>query len=101
MINVIATITVKTPHMNTFIEIFKSNIPNVLNEKGCLEYAATVDFVTDIEIQEIKPNTLTVIEKWESYAHLQEHLAAAHMLEFKDKVKDILESVSLKVLESV
>lgn len=100
MINVLASITVKPSHTAEFIEIFKANIPAVLNEDGCIEYAATVDFKTDLPIQEINANVVTIIEKWESYAHLQAHFKAPHMLVYKAKVADMVESLSLKVLEN-
>ena len=51
MINVIASISVKASERDAFIEIFKANIPKVLEEEGCVEYSATVDFQTDIPIQ--------------------------------------------------
>ena len=43
MINVIASIKVREGGKSEFIEIFKSNIPNVLEEKGCIEYILTAD----------------------------------------------------------
>ncbi len=101
MIDVIASITVKTSEFDTFIEIFNSNIPNVLNEEGCIAYAATVDFKTDIPIQDTNSNIVTVIEKWESFSNLKAHFTAPHMLEYKSKVEGMVESVSLKILEDV
>ncbi len=101
MINVIASIKVKQSQFESFIQIFKSNIPNVLSEEGCVEYSATVDFKTDIPIQEIDSTVVTIIEKWESFNMLQAHFTAPHMLEYKSKVEGIVESVSLKILESV
>ena len=80
MINVIASISVKAFERDAFIEIFKTNVPKVLEEEGCVEYSATVDFQTDIPIQETNANVVTVIEKWESLPHLEAHLTAPHML---------------------
>lgn len=99
MINVIASIKIKPEHFEEFIQIFKGNIPAVLAEDGCIEYAATKDFKTDLSIQETESNTITVIEKWESYPQLQAHFTAPHMLDYKKKVEGMVESVSLKVLE--
>lgn len=101
MINVIASITVKPEHLEEFIGIFKANISNVLEEDGCIEYAATVDFKTDTPIQAIDANVVTIIEKWESYSHLQAHFVVPHMVEYKAKVEDMVEGLSLKILESV
>tara|TARA_B100000929_G_scaffold169739_1_gene134444 strand:- start:108 stop:479 length:372 start_codon:yes stop_codon:yes gene_type:complete len=99
MINVIASITVKASERDNFIEIFKANIPKVLEEEGCLEYSATVDFQTELPIQQMNANVVTVIEKWESFPHLEAHFIAPHMLEYKAKVEGMVEDVSLKILE--
>ncbi len=100
MINVIATIEVKDSRLDDFIEIFKSNVPNVLQEDGCIEYLPTVDFNAKLPSQVLDSSTVTVIEKWESFAHLQAHFVAPHMLKYKSEVKDLVESVSLKILKS-
>ena len=99
MIHVIASITVKASESEAFLEIFKANIPKVLEEEGCVEYSATVDFPTEVPIQETNPNIVTVVEKWETFAHLEAHFTAPHMLEYKTKVEDMVEEVSLKILE--
>ena len=97
MINVIASIHIKAGNIPKFISIFKSNMPNVLQEEGCIEYVPTIDFPTALP-QELNPNVVTVIEKWASLEALQAHLASPHMLAYKEQVKDIVEIVSLKIL---
>ena len=99
MIHVIASITVKASEREAFLEIFKANIPKVLEEEGCVEYSATVDFRTEVAIQETDANVVTVVEKWETFPHLEAHFTAPHMLEYKAKVEDMVEDVSLKILE--
>lgn len=98
MIHVIASITVKASERDAFIEIFKANVPHVLEEEGCVEYSATVDFPTEIPSQEKNVNVVTVIEKWESFPHLEAHFSAPHMLAYKSKVEGMVEEVSLRVL---
>jgi quinol monooxygenase YgiN len=98
MINVIASIHIKEGRLSKFIDIFKSNIPNVLEEKGCIEYVPTIDVPTGFPTQELNKNVVTIIEKWGSLEDLQAHLSAPHMLAYKEKVKDLVEKVSLKVL---
>ena len=88
----------KSSERDAFIEIFKANVPKVLEEEGCVEYSATVDFQTNIPIQETNANVVTVIEKWESLPHLEAHFNAPHMLEYKSKVEGMVEDVSLKIL---
>ena len=99
MIHVLASITVKASERDAFLEIFKASVPKVLEEEGCIEYSATVDFSTEVPIQETDPSVVTVVEKWETFAHLKAHFTAPHMLEYKTKVEDMVEEVSLKILK--
>ena len=99
MINVIASIRVKSGSLSEFLEIFKSNVPNVREEKGCVEYFPAVDIDADVPPQILDENVVTIIEKWESTEALRDHLNAPHMLAYKEKVKDIVVDVSLKVLQ--
>ncbi len=42
---------------------------------------------------------VVVIEKWESMEALHAHLQAPHMMAYKEMVKDMVASVSLRVLQ--
>lgn len=99
MINVIASIHIKEGRRPAFIDIFKSNIPHVLEEKGCIEYMPTIDFPTGLPPQKLNNNVVTIIEKWESWADLKAHLSAPHMLAYREKVADLVEKMSLKILK--
>ena len=99
MIHVIASITVRESELDSFLEIFKQNIPRVLEEEGCVEHSATVDFQTNISIQDTEVSRVTVIEKWRSFPHLESHFTAPHMLDYKARVEGMVENVSLKILE--
>lgn len=100
MINVLATITLKDGGRSEFLEIFKANVPNVLAEDGCISYSPTIDVDTGIPVQlGGRGNVVTVVEAWESLDHLKAHLQAPHMLSYKEKVKDMVENVSLQVTE--
>lgn len=99
MIHVVASITIKPGKRDEFLEIFNDNVPNVLVEKGCIEYGPTVDVESDIEIQITDPDCVTIIEKWETLEDLQAHLVAPHMLVYREKVADIVESLTLKLLQ--
>ena len=98
MIRVVALIRVKEGRLTEFLDIFKANVPNVLAEKGCLEYVPTIDADAGLPTQQIDPDGVTIIEKWESLADLQAHAAAPHMLAYREKVKDLVEAVTVKVL---
>jgi len=100
VIHVIASIHVKEGRVPEFIEIFKANIPHVQKEKGCIDYISTIDISTGLPPQQLEENVVTIIEKWESLEDLRVHLVAPHMLAYREKVKDIVEKVVLKVLRN-
>ena len=58
----------------------------------------TIDVPTGLPPQELNNNVVTIIEKWGSLEDLQAHLLTPHMLAYKEKVKDLVDKVSLKVL---
>ncbi len=99
MINVIASIHIKAGRMSEFIDIFKSNIAHVVKEEGCIEYVPTIDTSSGLPLQELNKNVVTIIEKWASLENLKAHLSAPHMVAYQEKVKDLVEKVSLKILE--
>jgi quinol monooxygenase YgiN len=89
MINVIASILI-----HEFLDIFKSN-----KRTGCIEYVPTIDVDSGLPPQHLDENRVTVIEKWESLEALHAHLRAPHMLTYREQVKDMVEDLSLNVLE--
>jgi quinol monooxygenase YgiN len=99
MISVLASIRVKPGRRSEFLTIFKANVPAVKAEKGCFEYVPTVDIDALLPPQVLDENIVTIIEKWESLEALRNHLKTPHMLAYREKVKDIVESVTLKVLQ--
>lgn len=99
MINVVASIHVKEGKLSEFVAIFKSNVSKVLAEKGCIEYVPTIDIPTGLPPQGLNSNVVTIVEKWECLEDLKAHLKAPHMLAYKEKVKDLVDKVSLKVLK--
>jgi quinol monooxygenase YgiN len=100
MIYVIATIDVAPGHRDEFLAAFKANVPHVLAEEGCLEYAPAVDLETTLSGQhERRENAVVAIEKWESVAALESHLIAPHMIAFRAQVKAWVLKVQLQILE--
>jgi len=98
---VVAAIEVKPGKRAEFIEIFKSNVPNVLAEDGCFFYEPVVDFDSGIDIQApMGENVMTVVEKWASIDALRAHLQAPHMATYREEVKDLVAGVTLHVLQN-
>ena len=100
MIHVVATIEVAEGKRDQFLEEFHKLVPLVREEDGCLEYGPTIDFETNIEAQGgVRPNVVTVVEKWESIEALEAHLIAPHMIDYRGRVKEVVLSARLQVLQ--
>ena len=102
MIHVVATIELAAGQRNSFLKHFHQLVPLVHQEQGCIEYGPTVDLETDIAAQgPTRENVVTVMEKWESLEALQAHLMAPHMLEYRGRVKDLVQETAIQVLAPV
>ena len=99
MIHVLAQIDLTPNSRESFLAEFNRIVPTVLSEIGCIEYGAAVDAVTDLERQFRKEDRVTIIEKWETVAHLKEHLVAPHMETYRQRVGDMIKDVQLSVLQ--
>jgi quinol monooxygenase YgiN len=97
MICVIATIETAPGRRDDLLAVFKTLVPQVLAEQGCIEYGPTIDVAC--ELAQSRPNVVTMVEKWESIAALQAHLATPHMADFRRQTADMRLSLSLQVLE--
>ena len=101
MINVVASIRVKTGKLSDYLAILKANMLVVKKEQGCVEYVPLIDVDTKLPPQVLDKNCVTLLEKWESLESLHAHLGSSHMLDYREKVKNLVESVTLKVLQEV
>ncbi len=100
MIHVLATIEIADGQRDAFLDAFRNIVPAVRDEEGCIDYGPAIDCDTDIEKQTPKgTNVVTVVEKWESLEALKAHLAAAHMAEYRERVKDLVIGMTLHILE--
>ena len=100
-VSVVASVQVKPGQVEQFLEVFQANVSQVLAEDGCLEYAPAVDVGSGMAAQELAPEVVTILERWVSLDALKAHSVAPHMLAYREQVRDIVESVSLKVLRKV
>ena len=100
MIYVVATVELKPGTPAAYLRDFAGLVPKVRAEEGCIEYGPAIDVHTGIAAQmPFRANTVTIMEKWESLAHLKEHLAQPHMAEYRRRVKDYVAGSSLQILE--
>lgn len=102
MIHVIVTVELEPGRRDDFLAEFHRIVPLVLDETGCLAYGPTVDAVTGIEAQSLAgADVVTIVEKWESLAHLQDHLVAPHMVDYRPRVREMIKNSRLQILEDV
>lgn len=100
MIHVVARISVKKGRTGELVDAFKELLPKVQAEAGCIAYVPTIDAVTDIDRQApVDADVVTMVEKWKSLEHLKAHLSAAHMLDFRSRIGQLVESSDLRILE--
>lgn len=100
MIHVLATIKLHPNARTQFLEAFRSVVPLVRAEPGCIEYDAAIDLATGLPAQQpLRENVVMVIEKWSDLDALKRHLSAAHMQEYRARVKNLVEKTELQVLE--
>lgn len=101
MIHVLAFIRIRPGGRERFLEIFHALVPEVLAEDGCIAYGPTLDVDAGIGDIQIGPeeNVVTIVEQWESVAHLQAHLASPHMERFRSDAGDLIESLTVRVVQ--
>ena len=101
MIHVIAIITAKPGLRAALLEAFAGNRANVLAEKGCIEYFATIDAAgLPPSKGGFGEDTFVVLEKWEDMTALQAHGAAPHMAAFGAKTKELAAARVIHILEA-
>jgi quinol monooxygenase YgiN len=101
MIIVIASIYIKEGKLSDYCRTLKANVPTVRNETGCIEYVPAGDIKTGLPAQVLERNVVTILERWESLEALNDHLTSPHMLGYREKVKDMVDRVSVKVLKEL
>src|SRR5438874_2130216 len=100
MIHVIATIEVVAGKRDALLAEFRKLVPLVRAEAGCLDYGPAIDVATGLAAQPpLRENAITVVERWDSLDALRAHLQAAHMQEYRERVKGLVAGVRLHVLQ--
>jgi quinol monooxygenase YgiN len=100
MIHVVAVITAKPGKREEMLRHFRANLPACRAEKGCIEYGPAVDAENALPFQtKAGPDTYLVIEKWESMEALKAHAAAPHMAAYGAKVKELIASRAVHILQ--
>ena len=96
MIHVLAIITAKPGQRGALLQAFKSIVPIVHAEAGCIEYGPVID--VDGADPAFGSDTFVVVEKWESLDALKAHSVAPHMKAYGEKTKDLVATRAVHVL---
>lgn len=100
MVHVIASIHPVEGKIGELLKMYEAFIPKVMEDKGCLMYLPAVDFDTEIPNQSKEKGLITLIEQWENVEDFYAHLSAIHVIEFRESIAELVEQVSIKVLQS-
>lgn len=99
MIAVIATVNLKEGKRDAYLAELRKIVPDVRKEDGNIEYAPYVDLASGFPVQPpLRPDTVTLIEKWESLDALKKHMTAPHMGPYRQATKEIVMSMVVQVL---
>ncbi len=97
MIHIVAVLTAKMGHRAALLAAFKSIVPAVHKEPGCIEYQAVIDL--DHSPAKFGADAVVVIEKWQDQAALDAHNEGAALNEFREKVKHIMAQADVYLLQ--
>lgn len=102
MICVVATIALMDGKRENYLEEIRKILTIVRKEKGCIEYAPTVDADTGSNFQiKNRPDTVIILEKWDDLEALKNHGISSHMTDFRHAVKAYMQSVQLQILTPI
>jgi quinol monooxygenase YgiN len=102
MVCIIAAITLKDGKREKYLEEIQKILPVVHKEAGCIEYRPCTDLNSGIIFQvPYRPDTVTIMEKWESLDALKNHGRSEHMTSFRYAVKEYVQTMQLQVLNPV
>ncbi|MBE5254018.1 MAG: putative quinol monooxygenase [Enterobacterales bacterium endosymbiont of Blomia tropicalis] len=99
MLTVVAEICVKPGRRQVVLDAIQQLIPTVLDEEGCHQYDALVDHQAQVPWKHNLPDSIFMLEKWESLRHLEQHQQMLHMEEHRGRIKDDVVDVKILVLE--
>lgn len=99
MLTVVAEICVKPGRRQVVLDAIQQLIPTVLDEEGCHQYDALVDHQAQVPWKHNLPDSIFMLEKWESLRHLEQHQQMLHMEEHRGRIKDDVVDVKILALE--
>jgi quinol monooxygenase YgiN len=99
VILVVATVELKPNVRPSFLAELRQLQPQVHAEAGCLEYRPCIDTPSGLGPQlPVRPDVVTIMERWASLDALRAHAVAAHMQAYRERVKPLVLKTTLHVL---
>jgi len=95
-VHVIAVLTTKPGTRAAVLAAFADNLAAVLAEQGCLKYVPTVDHADSGALY--GPDTIVVVEEWQTAEDLDAHRVAPHMQAFGARVGDHIARRAIHIL---
>lgn len=99
MLTVVAEICIKPGRRDAVLAEIQKLIPVVLQEEGCGQYDALVDHQAQVPWKHNSPDSIFMLEQWESLRHLEQHQQMPHMEAHRAAIKDNVMDVKILVLE--
>lgn len=101
MLTVIAEIQIHEgdEHFETVLTAFQNVTPLVLQESGCFGYELYIDQNSTTNFQYKSCNSIIMFEKWQSLAHLEQHMQTPHMQEFQTRVQDAVKDTKIRIMQ--
>lgn len=96
MIHVIAVVTTHPGQRAALLRAFQENSAAVHAEVGCVEYTAVIDH--DGSPAPYGPDTIVVVEKWQTIEDLKAHAVAPHMVAHSKKTKELVKERAIHVM---
>jgi quinol monooxygenase YgiN len=99
MTRVVVFITAKPGRREELLTALRANLPAVRAEQGCIEYRPAEDVEGFGAPQTaIGPDSLVILESWESAQALKAHMVAPHMAAYAEKTKHLIASRTIHIL---
>lgn len=99
MLTVIAEICVKPGRREQVLAAIEKLTPAVLKEEGCGRYDALIDHNAQVPWKQHSPDSIFMLENWETLRHLEQHLQMPHMEAHRNVIKDDVLDVKIFILE--
>jgi quinol monooxygenase YgiN len=100
MIHVLAIVTTHPGMRAQVLDAYRTNLPAVRAESGCIAYEAVVDVDHPAAgFARFGVDSFVVVEQWATIEALQAHAVAPHMKAYSSKIKDWVIDTAIHVLQ--